>query len=154
MMSMWFILCCACIVVVQSLSHAWVPLPMGFSRQECPRGLLFPSPGDLPNPGIELASLASLALAGRFFSTEPSGKSVCITVHSSSFKNFLKLFFIQFWNVTSHLQIFKNIGSIPRVVQCIFEPVDTQYFVPSISVDLTEFLEWCRHCLKYITCII
>ena len=28
-------------------------LSMGFSRQEYWSGLLFPSPGDLPNPGIE-----------------------------------------------------------------------------------------------------
>ena len=28
-----------------------------------------PSPGDLPNPGIETASLTSFALAGRFFTT-------------------------------------------------------------------------------------
>ena len=30
-----------------------------------------PPPGDFPNPGTETASLA---LAGRFFTTEPSGK--------------------------------------------------------------------------------
>ena len=30
------------------------PLSMGFSRQEYWTGLPFPSPGDLPNPGIEL----------------------------------------------------------------------------------------------------
>ena len=30
-----------------------VPLSMGFSRQEYWSGLPFPSPGDLPNPGIE-----------------------------------------------------------------------------------------------------
>ena len=29
------------------------PLSMGFSRKECWSGLPFPSPGDLPNPGIE-----------------------------------------------------------------------------------------------------
>ena len=29
------------------------PLPMGFSRQEYQSGLPFPSPGDLPDPGIE-----------------------------------------------------------------------------------------------------
>ena len=34
------------------------PLFMGFSRQEYWSGLLFPSPGDLPNPGIELRSPA------------------------------------------------------------------------------------------------
>ena len=32
--------------------------------------------GDLPNPGIEPKSPASLALAGRFFTTEPPGKSI------------------------------------------------------------------------------
>ena len=34
------------------------PLSMGFSRQEYWSGLPFPSPGDLPNPGIELRSPA------------------------------------------------------------------------------------------------
>ena len=34
----------------------------------------FPSPGDLSHPGIELALLASPALAGGFFTTEPLGK--------------------------------------------------------------------------------
>ena len=33
-----------------------VPLPMGFSRQEYWSGLPFPSPGDLPDPGIEPGS--------------------------------------------------------------------------------------------------
>ena len=32
------------------------PLSMGFSRQEYREGLLFLSPGDLPDPGIELGS--------------------------------------------------------------------------------------------------
>ena len=44
---------------------------MGFSRQEYWSGLPFSTPGDLPNPGIELASPAS---AGRFFTTVPPGK--------------------------------------------------------------------------------
>ena len=34
------------------------PLSMGFSRQEYWSGLPFPSPGDLPNPGIEPGSSA------------------------------------------------------------------------------------------------
>ena len=33
-----------------------------------------PSPGDLPNPGIKLASLTSPAPAGRFFIAGPPGK--------------------------------------------------------------------------------
>ena len=40
-----------------------------FSRQEYWCGLPCPSPGDLPNPGIELASLAGPALAGGFFTS-------------------------------------------------------------------------------------
>ena len=44
---------------------------MRFPRQEYWSGLPFPSPGDLPDPGIELASPV---LAGGFFTTEPLGK--------------------------------------------------------------------------------
>ena len=69
----------------QSLSHVqlfampWTvahqaPLSMGFSRQEFWSGLPFPSPGDLPDPGIKPTSLASSALVGRFFTTVPLGK--------------------------------------------------------------------------------
>ena len=57
------------VVIVQSLSHVqlfaipWTvarqaPLSMGFSRQEYWSGLPFPSPGDLPKPGIEPGSSA------------------------------------------------------------------------------------------------
>ena len=46
------------------------PLSMGFSRQEYWSGLPCPPPGDLPNPGIEPASLMSPALAGRFFTIQ------------------------------------------------------------------------------------
>ena len=45
------------------------PLSMGFSRQEYWSGLPFPSPGDLPDPGIKPRSLMSAALAGGFFTT-------------------------------------------------------------------------------------
>ena len=46
-------------------------LSTGFPRQEYWSGLPFSSPGDLPDPGIELKSSS---LAGRFFTTEPPGK--------------------------------------------------------------------------------
>ena len=38
--------------------HYQIPLSMEFSRQEYWSGLPFPSPGDLPNPGIEPKSPA------------------------------------------------------------------------------------------------
>ena len=44
-------------------------LSMVFFRQEYCQGLPFPSPGDLPDPGIEPTSLMSPELAGRFFTT-------------------------------------------------------------------------------------
>ena len=42
---------------------------MGLSRQEHWSGLLCPPPGDLPDLGVEPASLKSPALAGVFFTT-------------------------------------------------------------------------------------
>ena len=47
---------------------------MGFPGQEYWSGLPFPPLGDLPDPGIKLASLRFPALAGRFFTTAPLGK--------------------------------------------------------------------------------
>ena len=45
------------------------PLPMGFSRQESWSGLPFPSPGDLPDPGIKPTSPKSPSLAGNYWAT-------------------------------------------------------------------------------------
>ena len=50
------------------------PLSMGLSRQEYWHGLPLPSPGNLPNPGIEPAVLRSPALAGGSFTTSATGK--------------------------------------------------------------------------------
>ena len=46
----------------------------GFFRQEYWSGLPFPSPGDLPDPGIESKSLVSPALQMDSLPTKPSGK--------------------------------------------------------------------------------
>ena len=46
-------------------------LSIGFPRQAYWSGLPFPSPGDLPDPGIEPRSPA---LAGGFLTTKPPGK--------------------------------------------------------------------------------
>ena len=53
---------------------------MGFRRQEYWSGLPFPSPGDLPDPGIEPASPISPSLAGRFFTTVPLVKPTVVRV--------------------------------------------------------------------------
>ena len=48
------------------------PLSMGFPGQEYWSGLLFPTPEDLPNPGMEPMSPV---LVGGFFTAEPPEKS-------------------------------------------------------------------------------
>ena len=68
---------------VKSLSRVWLfstpwtvayqAPSMGFSRQEYWSGLPFPSPGDLPNPGIEPGSPALQADA---LLSEPPGKPI------------------------------------------------------------------------------
>ena len=60
---------------VQLCSTPWTvackaPLSVRLTKVEYWSGLLFPSPGDLPDPGIELVSPA---LAGEFFTNDPIG---------------------------------------------------------------------------------
>ena len=64
-------------VVSNSFGTPWtvacqVPLSMGFPRQEYWSGLLFPSPGDIPSPGIEPRSPA--LQADSLLLSEPPGK--------------------------------------------------------------------------------
>ena len=53
------------------------PLSIGFSRQEYWSGLPFPSPGDLPDPGIEPRSPA---LQGGSLPAEPQGKPYILAI--------------------------------------------------------------------------
>ena len=75
----------------QSLSHTrlfeapWAvacqpPLPMEFSREEYWSGVLFSAPGNPLNLGMEPASLASPALAGRFFTTRTTWEALILGV--------------------------------------------------------------------------
>ena len=70
-------MCCCCLVskLCPNFAMPWTiahqcSLSMGFLRQEYWGELPFPVPGDLPDPGIKLVSPV---LAGRFFTTVPSG---------------------------------------------------------------------------------
>ena len=51
-------LSCVRLLVIPWTVAYQAPPSMEFSRQECWSGLPFPSPGDLPDPGIELGSPA------------------------------------------------------------------------------------------------
>ena len=90
----------SCFSHVQLFAIPWTvahqaPLSMGVSRQEYWSGLPFPLPGDLPNPGTELASLLSPALAGRFFTVSTTHnrglKYKLMSLPLRNFKNEQKL---------------------------------------------------------------
>ena len=68
----------AAAVMFDSFMTPWTvahqgPLSMGFPREGYWNEWPFPSPGNLPDPGMEPASPA---LVGRFSTTEPPGKSL------------------------------------------------------------------------------
>ena len=80
----YYISPCYCCLVAEWYPDSFVtpwtvacqaPLFMGLPRPEYWSGLPFPSPGDLPSPGIEPAFPA---LADGFFTTEPPGKPCII----------------------------------------------------------------------------
>ena len=90
----FFFKLCGCM-----LSHVWLfavacqaPLSIGFFRQEYWSRLSFLPLGDLPDPGIELMSLASPALAGRFFTTVSSGKTLSLSGSYLLMVNYLHVF--------------------------------------------------------------
>ena len=75
------------------------PPSMGFSRKEYWSGLPFPSPGDLPHPGIESASPVAPTLAGRLFTTEPPGKPQLLNIFSQLWSSGLRSSYTYFFPV-------------------------------------------------------
>ena len=73
-------MCCTQLLSrVQFFANPWTvasqaPLSVESFRQVCWSGFPFPTPGDLPDPGMEPVSPGSPALAGKFFTTAPPGK--------------------------------------------------------------------------------
>ena len=68
-----------CPTLCDPMDISQAPLSMEFSKQEYWSGFPFPTPGDLPKPGIELASLVSPALAVDALPLMP-GKSIRVLV--------------------------------------------------------------------------
>ena len=67
--------------VIRWTAARQAPLSMEFSRQEYWNGLPFPPPGDLPDPGIELTSPASPALAVDSLPLSHLRSPVCIQIY-------------------------------------------------------------------------
>ena len=74
---------CVCLCArayVQLLANPWnavhqAPLSIELSRQEHWSGFPFPTPGDIPDPGIQPESMASPALVSRFFTNSATWES-------------------------------------------------------------------------------
>ena len=82
-----YVCVCVCVrsLLCPALSESMDRSPPGSSVHRSPRkeywsGLPFPSPGDLPDPGIETMSLASPALAGGFFTSSTAHTSLLFKV--------------------------------------------------------------------------
>ena len=72
------VLCAWSLNHVQLFATLWTialqaPLPMEFSRQAYWSRVLFSTPENLPDPGIEPASPVFPKFAGRFFTVVPPG---------------------------------------------------------------------------------
>ena len=77
------------------MSDFALPPSMGFSRQEYWSGLPFPSPGDLPDPGIKPRPPA---LQADSLPAEPQGKR--ITIYQLQMKLLSRVrFFVTLWTV-------------------------------------------------------
>ena len=77
--------CAQLLSCVQLLATPWTvahqaPPSLEFSRQEFWSRVLFPPPGDLLNPGIKPASLASPLLAVRFLTTSTTWEAPFMSV--------------------------------------------------------------------------
>ena len=82
--------CVRLLATVWTIAHR-APLSLGFSRQEYWSGLPFPSPGDLPNPGIEPKSPAASALQPDSLPLSQQAGPISAVSRSSSFSRVLEV---------------------------------------------------------------
>ena len=119
--------------MLSRLSHVWLcailwtvahhlPLSKGFSRQEYWIGLPCSPPGDLHNQEIELVSVTSPALAGRFFTTSATWKPRHTHTHTHTHTH-ICLFFFRFFSLIGYyetLNIFPCATQGTRSLLCTY----------------------------------
>ena len=116
--------------------------PWSFSRQQHWSELPFPSPGDLPGPGIEPISPA---LAGRFFTIELPGKpnyhfTVLLIVTLEITRVYLKLVCLPFPNKAKTLDYLNSIYS--STIFCPFLLYILLLHIFKISQDTITVSKW------------
>ena len=127
------------------------PLSMEFSRQEYWCRLPFPTPGDLPNPGIKLMSLVSLALAYEFFTSWTIVHCVYILSALFVFMGFPGSDGKESANDAGDLGLIPRLGrspgegnGYPLQYSCLENPMDRgawQAAVPGVTMSQTRLSE-------------
>ena len=120
------------------------PLFMGFPRQDYWSGLPFPTPGNLSDPGIKPESLASSALAGRFFTTEPPGKLSIITLFNQLAipGTACKAGLYAFFPTNSHTPVLAQFSLWPDLPTDLYEVRHTSLWSEN-NTSYSKLLQWC-----------
>ena len=114
-------LSCVRLFVTPWTTACQAPLCMGFSRQEYWSGLLYPSWGDLPDPG----SNPRLLLGRRFSTAVPPGKPVCYFRAKQKFEHkifaIMRLLIFLRWN--NGTEVKKNSYLLRQIFMGIILPI-------------------------------
>ena len=125
------VLSCAWLFVTPWTVAHQALLSMEFFRQEYWSGLPFPSPGDLPDPGIEPTSPVFPALVGDFFTTVPPGKPSGILVHTK------KKWAIKLWKNIEEPSV--QFSSLAQLCPTLCDPMDCSTPGFPVHYQLLEF---------------
>ena len=132
------LLSCVLLLVTPGTKARQALLSMGFSRQEYWSGLSFPSPGDLPNPGIELVSPSLLLWQADFLTTEPPAR--CQTDHLAAVAGPLAP---SKWSWTAQLNVWHTVDR--SIISCYYADScpDLQSHVQVYFLYI--FIKWSKH---------
>ena len=126
--------------------HAWTiarpaPPSMGFSRQEYWSGFPCPPPRELPDPGMEPASLTSPALAGGFFTTSATWEALWIALIYFWMFNPPCRPGINLWSWRIILFIPCQIQLINIILRTVASPFmrDVDLWFPFLVISLSDF---------------
>ena len=142
-------------IVTQSCLNLWtialqVPLSMDFSRQEYWNGLLFPSPGDLPNPRIEPGSPT---LQADSLPSKPSGKPHGNRINILKFCNSrsieIDVICLRNWSRGTTIRTYSRKVTVLFLRMLLWEYIPT--FPYSCSKENTIQVQIERHFIKYLT---
>ena len=136
--NVWFLWSCQVTSVVvqlfvtrRTVAHE-VPLSMGSSSQEYWSALPCPSPGDLPEPGMEPVSLMSPALAGAFFTISATWEALTRTFPTLLQDNY------QNEGIEVDIHTMYAVCSVVQLCPTLCDPMDCSLLDSSVHGDSPE----------------